>query len=163
MSSKKQLDALGDRMKTYEKLETSSKFIPGLPIYVRIDGRGFSKFTKQMTRPYDQRLSFLMQQQLNILLKNSMLQLVMYNPMRLVQSLKMSMNLLLRLKVKNKNQSVHQLLVQLRSLMLTLNSISKVKPFQISVLVYLLSIAVFLTYLTGMKPLTLFFGVILMH
>lgn len=60
MSSKKQLDALGDRMKTYEKLETSAKFIPGLPIYVRIDGRGFSKFTKQMTRPYDQRLSSLM-------------------------------------------------------------------------------------------------------
>lgn len=60
MSSKKQLDALGDRMKTYEKLETSAKFIPKLPIYVRIDGRGFSKFTKHMTRPYDQRLSALM-------------------------------------------------------------------------------------------------------
>lgn len=60
MSSKKQLDALGDRMKTYEKIETSQKFIPNLPIYVRLDGRGFSKFTKHMTRPYDQRLSSLM-------------------------------------------------------------------------------------------------------
>jgi tRNA(His) 5'-end guanylyltransferase len=60
MSSKKQLDALGDRMKTYERLETDVRFIPNLPIYVRLDGRGFSKFTKKMIRPYDKRLSTLM-------------------------------------------------------------------------------------------------------
>lgn len=60
MSSKKQLDALGERMKHFEKIETSDKFIPNLPIYVRLDGRGFSKFTKGMARPYDERMSNLM-------------------------------------------------------------------------------------------------------
>ena len=39
-------DALGDRMKAYERQETEQRFIPLLPIYARIDGRGFSKFTK---------------------------------------------------------------------------------------------------------------------
>lgn len=60
MSSKKQLDALGDRMKTYERLETEQRLIPNLPIYVRLDGRGFSKFTKGMDRPYDESMSALM-------------------------------------------------------------------------------------------------------
>ena len=61
MSSKKQLDALGDRMKGFEKLQTEQRLVPGLPIYVRLDGRGFSKFTKLMTRPYDARMSQLME------------------------------------------------------------------------------------------------------
>ena len=46
-------DALGDRMKEYESHETARKFLPGLPIYARIDGRGFSKFTRDMERPFD--------------------------------------------------------------------------------------------------------------
>jgi len=53
-------DALGDRMKSYEAQETSRRFLPGLPIYARIDGRGFSKFTKGMERPYDARMSAAM-------------------------------------------------------------------------------------------------------
>lgn len=60
MSSKKQLESLGERMKTYERLFTESKLIPNLPVYVRLDGRGFSRFTKKMNRPYDDRLSGLM-------------------------------------------------------------------------------------------------------
>lgn len=48
-------DALGDRMKAYERLETGQKFLPLLPIYARIDGRGFSRFTKGFERPYDER------------------------------------------------------------------------------------------------------------
>jgi tRNA(His) 5'-end guanylyltransferase len=52
-----QNDDLGDRMKGYEAQETARKFLPGLPIYARIDGRGFSKFTKDMERPYDERMS----------------------------------------------------------------------------------------------------------
>lgn len=59
--SKKRLDALGDRMKGYERHETERKLLTNLPIYVRLDGRGFSKFTKKMKRPYDVRLSKLMQ------------------------------------------------------------------------------------------------------
>lgn len=44
-------------MKSYEAQETSRRFLPGLPIYARIDGRGFSRFTKGMNRPYDERMS----------------------------------------------------------------------------------------------------------
>jgi len=50
-------DSLGDRMKVYEYHETNRRFIKFLPIYARIDGRGFSKFTRGMERPYDKRMS----------------------------------------------------------------------------------------------------------
>lgn len=53
-------DALGDRLKTYERIETSQTFPPNTYLYVRIDGRSFSKFTKGLSRPYDERLSNLM-------------------------------------------------------------------------------------------------------
>ena len=49
-------DNLGNRMKAYESHECQRRFIPGLPMYARIDGRGFSKFTKGMEKPYDLRL-----------------------------------------------------------------------------------------------------------
>ena len=50
-------DALGDRMKMYEGNEAGRKFLPMLPIVARMDGRGFSRFTKGMDRPYDERMS----------------------------------------------------------------------------------------------------------
>lgn len=53
-------DDLGDRMKAYERRETDRIFLPMLPIYARIDGRGFSRFTKGMRRPYDERMSAAM-------------------------------------------------------------------------------------------------------
>jgi|ERR1700722_4298105 len=53
-------DDLGDRMKLYERIEAGRTFIPLLPVYVRIDGRCFSSFTKGMARPYDERLSGMM-------------------------------------------------------------------------------------------------------
>lgn len=53
-------DDFGDRMKSYEFTETSHKFDPSMPIYVRIDGRGFSKFTKGMRKPYDELMSVAM-------------------------------------------------------------------------------------------------------
>ena len=49
-------DELGDRMKMYEGIECSRIFMPGLPVVARIDGRGFSKFTKGMTRPFDMKM-----------------------------------------------------------------------------------------------------------
>lgn len=55
--SKKHKDDLGDRMKSYEAHECGRQFIPLLPIYARLDGRGFSKFTKGMDRPFDTRMS----------------------------------------------------------------------------------------------------------
>ncbi len=45
-------DALGDRMKSYERAETARAFLPTLPVYARIDGRGFSRFTRGMERPF---------------------------------------------------------------------------------------------------------------
>ena len=50
-------DNLGDRMKGHERAETSAHFDKSLPLYCRIDGRGFSKFTKGMSRPFDVRMS----------------------------------------------------------------------------------------------------------
>lgn len=53
-------DDLGDRMKGLEAHETSRRFLPLLPIYARIDGRGFSGFTRGMRRPYDERMTVAM-------------------------------------------------------------------------------------------------------
>ena len=53
-------DDLGDRMKEYEMAEAGRKAMRRLPIMVRLDGKGFSKFTAGLTRPYDKRLSDLM-------------------------------------------------------------------------------------------------------
>lgn len=50
-------DELGDRMKSYESIETDRRFDPTLPVYARIDGRGFSRFTRGMERPFDQRMT----------------------------------------------------------------------------------------------------------
>lgn len=49
-------DDLGDRMKLYEGIEASRKFIPLLPVIARIDGRAFHSFTRGMERPFDTRL-----------------------------------------------------------------------------------------------------------
>ena len=47
---------LGDRMKAYEVRETGRRFMPMLPLYARIDGKNFSRFTRDMRRPYDERM-----------------------------------------------------------------------------------------------------------
>lgn len=52
--------ALGDRMKDYERRESAAKFLPLLPVYARIDGRGFSRFTRGFERPFDARFRALM-------------------------------------------------------------------------------------------------------
>lgn len=51
--AKSSKDALGDRMKMYEQEYAGEKIMPLLPICVRLDGKGFSRFTKDMERPYD--------------------------------------------------------------------------------------------------------------
>ncbi len=51
---------LGDRMKGYERTETGRCFLPLLPVCARIDGKGFSRWTDGLERPYDARLSELM-------------------------------------------------------------------------------------------------------
>lgn len=53
----KSKDEFGDRMKAYERQRTSETFIPLLPIYARLDGRGFSRFTRGFNKPFDQILT----------------------------------------------------------------------------------------------------------
>lgn len=54
-------DAFGDRMKGYEAVETGRRLDTSLPVYARIDGRGFSRFTRGMRRPFDPRMTAAMQ------------------------------------------------------------------------------------------------------
>lgn len=53
-------DALGDRMKMYEGIESDRRLIPLLPICARLDGKSFHSFCKGLKRPYDHRFSYLM-------------------------------------------------------------------------------------------------------
>ena len=50
-------DPLGDEMKALERASEGPAFPRDLPVYVRIDGRGFSKFTRGMDKPFDARMS----------------------------------------------------------------------------------------------------------
>jgi tRNA(His) guanylyltransferase len=52
-------DDHGDRMKGYEAA-TDARLDPHLPIYARIDGRSFSRFTRGMARPYEPAMSSAM-------------------------------------------------------------------------------------------------------
>lgn len=52
-------DDFGNRMKMLEGIE-NFKFMPLVPICVRIDGKCFHSFCKDLKRPYDERLSNLM-------------------------------------------------------------------------------------------------------
>lgn len=53
-------DELGDRMKLYEQAEAGRMATPLLPVCIRLDGKGFSQWTRGLNRPYDDRLSGLM-------------------------------------------------------------------------------------------------------
>jgi tRNA(His) guanylyltransferase len=53
-------DEFGDRMKAYEKAFTSAHISIDQILCVRIDGKGFSKFTKGFKKPFDDRLSNVM-------------------------------------------------------------------------------------------------------
>ena len=64
-------DNFGDRMKMYEG-NAEVYLMPGLPIVVRLDGKGFSKYTKKMTRPYDENFSLLMQDTCKHLMKDTL-------------------------------------------------------------------------------------------
>ena len=55
--SKESKDSLGDRMKGYEGVKAQERFMPMIPICARLDGKNFSKFTKGLKRPYDERMS----------------------------------------------------------------------------------------------------------
>lgn len=54
-------DDFGDRMKEYEAMGTSARVRPEDYLCVRIDGKTFSKFTKEFEKPFDPRLSDAME------------------------------------------------------------------------------------------------------
>jgi tRNA(His) guanylyltransferase len=64
-------DEMGDRLKAYETVETERRLDPALPIYARIDGRSFSRFTCGMRRPYDQRMINTMVDTTKLLVKGN--------------------------------------------------------------------------------------------
>lgn len=53
-------DALGDRMKLYEGIESDRRFMPLVPVLARVDGRCFHSFTRGMARPYDETMTQMM-------------------------------------------------------------------------------------------------------
>lgn len=53
-------DSLGDRIKFYERRETDHRFMPFAPVIARMDGRGFSRWTAGLERPFDKDLSQVM-------------------------------------------------------------------------------------------------------
>lgn len=68
---KKSKDSLGDRQKFYENQTCGIKMLPRIPVIARLDGKGFSKFTKGLKRPYDERLSRLMIETTKYLVKET--------------------------------------------------------------------------------------------
>lgn len=64
-------DELGTRMKGYEKIFTEARISDEVPVYVRLDGRSFSKFTKGLDRPFDARLSGIMLDTTETLMRES--------------------------------------------------------------------------------------------
>jgi len=68
---KKTNDEFGDRMKMYENQTCGIKLLPRIPVIARLDGKGFSKFTRGLKRPYDKRLSDLMVKTTEYLVKET--------------------------------------------------------------------------------------------
>lgn len=60
---------LGDRQKAYELHEAGRKLLPLLPIMIRLDGRGFSRWTKGLQRPFDPALAEVMRQTTKLLVE----------------------------------------------------------------------------------------------
>lgn len=67
----KDSDSLGDRMKEYEGAETFGKFMKGLHIVIRLDGRSFSAYTKKFDRPFDEAMSTSMVETTKFLVKET--------------------------------------------------------------------------------------------
>lgn len=64
-------DEFGDRMKQYEKVYTQQRIGINDYLCVRIDGKGFSKFTRGFEKPFDQNLSNAMIRTASAILKET--------------------------------------------------------------------------------------------
>jgi tRNA(His) 5'-end guanylyltransferase len=64
-------DNFGDRMKMLEGTEAARRFIPLLPVCARLDGKAFHTWTADLERPYDARLSQIMEEVTAFLVKET--------------------------------------------------------------------------------------------
>ena len=64
-------DTFGDRMKGYEAVEAQRALPPDRPVLVRIDGRRFSKFTRDFRKPFDPDLSGAMRETCRLLVEET--------------------------------------------------------------------------------------------
>jgi len=64
-------DAFGDRMKGYEMMEAGRRPLPGLPILVRLDGKAFHTFTRDLVRPFDRNFHVLMDETTRYLVRTT--------------------------------------------------------------------------------------------
>jgi tRNA(His) guanylyltransferase len=64
-------DDFGDRMKAYESSYTTARVSVDDILCVRIDGKGFSKFTKGFVKPFDDRLGDTMKKTMMALVKDT--------------------------------------------------------------------------------------------
>jgi tRNA(His) guanylyltransferase len=53
---------LAERIKAYESEETRRVIPSGNPIIIRVDGHGFSKFTKKLNKPFDKNFLYAMEE-----------------------------------------------------------------------------------------------------
>lgn len=64
-------DSLGNRLKTYEALTTSTMLMPRLPVYVRLDGRAFHTFCRGLDKPFDMEFVAVMREVCQDLVKQT--------------------------------------------------------------------------------------------
>lgn len=64
-------EMLGFEMKNYEKVFAGAKLSNDKPICVRLDGKGFSKYTKKFKKPFDEDFSKIMQEVTKFLIQES--------------------------------------------------------------------------------------------
>ena len=64
-------ESLGDRMKLYESAEAGRRLMPLLPAIARLDGRAFHSFVRGLNRPFDERLSRLMIETANFMVRET--------------------------------------------------------------------------------------------
>lgn len=64
-------DSLGDRMKLYEGREAQRRALPRLPVMVRVDGKGFSRWTRGLVYPFDERLELCRQHTMRRLIQET--------------------------------------------------------------------------------------------
>lgn len=63
-------DPLGEKIKSFENKEAKRKIKKDLPLIVRVDGRSFSTYTRNFSKPFDARISTAMEKSASIVLRD---------------------------------------------------------------------------------------------